>query len=86
MWDRVGMTRAGEELMEVASILASWYSAVAQMSDRPSYELNNMVLVGRLMVEAALVREESRGAHFRSDFPEPSPEWQRHVVFMKDFA
>jgi len=86
MWDRVGMTRAGEELMEVASILASWYSAVAQVSDRPSYELNNMVLVGRLMAEAALIREESRGAHFRSDFPEPSPEWQRHVICMKDFA
>ncbi|MFH0769448.1 MAG: hypothetical protein V1932_07815, partial [Chloroflexota bacterium] len=31
----------------------------------------------------ALLREESRGAHFRSDFPQTSPRWQRHIVFTK---
>jgi len=34
-----------------------------------------------LISEAALIREESRGAHFRSDFPQKKPEWQHHVVF-----
>jgi L-aspartate oxidase len=52
-------------------------------SDRSSYELGDMILMGRLMAEAAVIREESRGAHFRSDFPEPSPAWQRHIVFRK---
>ncbi|MFQ5924972.1 MAG: L-aspartate oxidase [Dehalococcoidia bacterium] len=83
MWDKVGMVRSGEGLEEAASILASWQETVGKPSDRPSYELSNLILVGRLMAEAALVREESRGAHFRSDFPQPSPDWQRHIVFRK---
>ena len=36
-----------------------------------------------LMTEAALIREESRGAHFRSDFPQTSAEWQRHITWKK---
>ncbi len=83
MWDEVGMVRSGEGLEKAASILASWQKSADKPSDRPSYELDNMILTGRLMAEAALIREESRGAHFRSDFPEPSPDWLKHVVFRK---
>jgi L-aspartate oxidase len=84
MWDKVGIRRAGDELTEAASTLASWQEAAAKPLDRSSYELSNMVMVGRLMAEAALVREESRGAHFRSDFPESLPAWQHHVIFVKE--
>jgi len=52
--------------------------------DRPAHELRSMVLAGRLMAGAALIREESRGAHFRTDFPEPREEWRRHIIFRKD--
>ncbi|MFC1885700.1 hypothetical protein ACFLZM_01395 [Thermodesulfobacteriota bacterium] len=52
-------------------------------ADRPSYEVNNLVLTGRLVTEAALLREGSRGTHFRSDFPQSLPEWQRHIFFKK---
>jgi len=83
MWDRVGIVRSGDSLADAASILASWQKSLDKPSDRPSYELANLVLVGRLMAEAALIREESRGAHFRTDFPEPSPDWLKHVVFRK---
>jgi L-aspartate oxidase len=81
LWDKVGIVRSGEELTEAADILASWQKVLPQPTDRPSYELNNMILNARLMTEAALFREESRGAHFRTDFPKPSPDWQRHIVF-----
>jgi L-aspartate oxidase len=84
MWDKVGIIRSGKSLTEAANVLATWESLLPQPSDRPSYELNNMVLCARLVTEAALLRKESRGAHFRTDFPRTSPEWQRHIIFRKN--
>ena len=48
-------------------------------ADQAGYELRNLLLLGRLMVEAALIRQESRGSHFREDFPDISPNWKKHV-------
>jgi L-aspartate oxidase len=84
MWDKVGIIRSGEGLAEAADIFATWENLLTQPSDRPSYELNNLVLCARLMTESALLRKESRGAHFRTDFPQTSSEWQRHIVFKQD--
>ena len=86
MWDKVGIVRSGQGLEEAAGILATWHALHLQPADRVSQELNNLVLCGRLVAEAALLRTESRGAHFRNDYPETSPEWERHIVFRKDVA
>jgi L-aspartate oxidase len=83
LWDKVGIVRSGEGLRKAANILAAWQKELKPPTDRPSYELANMVLVGRLMAEAALIREESRGAHYRSDFPHPSDAWLKHIIFRK---
>jgi L-aspartate oxidase len=83
LWDKVGIIRNKESLTETADVLATWQKSLPQPTDRPSYELNNLVMTGRLITEAALLREESRGAHFRSDFPRSSPQWQRHIVLAK---
>jgi len=84
MWDEIGIIRSGESLAEAAAVLAAWEEALPPPVDRPSYELNNLVLNARLMTEAALIREESRGAHFRTDYPEPSPAWEKHIIFRKE--
>lgn len=84
MWEKVGIIRSRDSLEEAATILASWEEALSSITDPKFIELKNMVLVGRIMAEAALLREESRGVHFRSDFPFPSPAWQRHIIFKKD--
>jgi L-aspartate oxidase len=81
LWDNVGIIRNKKRLTEAAGILAAWQKSLPPPTDRPSYELNNLALTGRLMTEAALLREESRGAHFRSDFPRKSPLWQQHIIF-----
>ena len=81
LWDKVGIIRNKEGLTEAADILAAWQKSLPRPTDRHSYELGNLILTGRLMTEAALLREESRGAHFRSDFPQSSPKWQHHIIF-----
>lgn len=84
MWDKVGIIRNGKDLIKAANILYNWQCSLPQPTDRTSYELTNMILSARLITEAALIREESRGAHFRTDFPKPSPDWQKHIVFKTD--
>jgi L-aspartate oxidase len=83
MWDSVGIVRCGDDLERAVTTLSSWHTELKEPTDRSTYELGNMVLAGRLMAEAALDREESRGAHYRSDFPESSDAWLRHIVFRK---
>ena len=82
-WDKVGIIRNKESLTRATDILAAWQNSLPQPADRPSYELSNLILCGRLVTEAALLREESRGAHFRSDFPSSLPQRQRHIVLVK---
>ncbi|MDD5189802.1 MAG: L-aspartate oxidase [Dehalococcoidales bacterium] len=81
MWDKVGIIRNKEGLTEATSILSDWQKQIIAPVDKATHELNNMVTTGRLMAEAALLREESRGAHFRSDFPATLEKWQHHVIF-----
>ncbi len=81
MWHKVGIIRDEEGLISAANTLAAWSRCLPEPTDRPSYELNNLVLTARLVAESALVRKESRGAHFRSDFPKHSSEWERHITF-----
>ena len=84
MWENVGIVRSRESLEDAAAILATWEGSLGSPTDRLSYELCSLVVTGRLVAEAALVREESRGAHFRSDFPESSDQWLRHLVFKEE--
>ncbi|MBN1188648.1 MAG: L-aspartate oxidase [Dehalococcoidales bacterium] len=81
MWNKVGIIRDQAGLIQAADTLALWQDSLPEPTDRPSYELNNLVLTGRLVTEAALCREESRGAHFRSDFSQHSGEWEKNITF-----
>ena len=80
MWDKVGIIRNKESLNEAANILAAWQNKLP-LTERVSYGLSNMILTGHLITEAALIREESRGAHFRTDFPDACTVWQHHIIF-----
>ena len=81
LWDKVGIIRSGKELDEAAKVLYSWQKLLHSPMDRPSYELGNIVLNARFMTEASLLRLESRGAHYRTDYPDTSNDWQKHIVF-----
>ena len=81
MWDRVGIVRNGTGLRAAAVQLAQWMAWLPEAHDRESHDLHAILVCARLATEAALRREESRGAHYREDFPETSEDWRRHLVF-----
>ncbi|MFH1140929.1 MAG: FAD-binding protein, partial [Chloroflexota bacterium] len=83
MWSNVGIVREEKSLVEAAETLARWQHALPSTNDTPSRELSSLVLVGRLIAEAALLRTESRGAHYRSDYPDSKQEWERHIGFTR---
>ena len=83
MWRNVGITRDAKGLAEAAEQVDFWCGYVlGQVFDDPDgWTLQNMLIVARLMIAGAAIREESRGVHTRGDFPSPDPAWQRHVAF-----
>jgi len=72
MWRNVGITRKEKPLLEAGEIIGFWQRYVMdKVFDSPEgWQCQNMLTVSGLMAEAALKREESRGVHFRSDYPE----------------
>ncbi|MEZ5364795.1 MAG: hypothetical protein R2748_21275 [Bryobacterales bacterium] len=55
-------------------------------NSRHGFEADNLYAVVSLITRCALFREESRGAHYRSDFPEPREEFRKHTVVSKGRA
>jgi L-aspartate oxidase len=79
----MGIVRDRERLDEAARDVAFWcrYVLSREFADRPGWELQNLLTVARLMIDAATKREESRGTHYRRDFPtRDDAHWRRHVV------
>ncbi len=83
MWEDVGIVRDGASLSRAKAVLAACHGLLGPSVNRSSQELADLVVCARLVSEAALLRQESRGAHYRSDFPQPSDGWRRHVVFRR---
>jgi L-aspartate oxidase len=83
MWDAAGIERSAVGLEAVATRLDQWQPSGATMQD---LETANLLVLGRVLVAAALARRESRGAHFREDFPETSEGFQHSLVYCQEMA
>ena len=80
---KMGIVRDAIRLKEAQADVDFWcrYVLTREFDDRKGWELQNLLTVARLMIEGAIRRTESRGTHFRSDFPTPDDEhWKVHVV------
>jgi L-aspartate oxidase len=71
MWRAAGVLREKQQLSEAAATIDQWrhYVLARQFADPSGWELQNMLTVAQIMVQAAEMREESRGVHLRTDFP-----------------
>jgi L-aspartate oxidase len=87
--DAAGLTRARAEIEAIATALGEGGAPAAGSSSpedrRAFWELRNLVAAARAVIAAALHREESRGAHYRSDFPQADPALDgRHTLLGGD--
>lgn len=85
MWRRVGVQRSQRQLIEAHDELKSYSKYVLQhaFDSYEGWELQNLLTTALMMTEAALVRQESRGVHFRNDFPTADQHWRRHLQFIR---
>ena len=76
MWRQVGVERTAEGLESAARQLAFWSGVTDELSPPipQAWELRNMLLIARGIALSAAARDESRGAHYRTDFPDARAE------------
>ncbi len=88
MWRRVGIERRGERLDEVAEMFDFWarYTLDKIFDDRNGWEVQNLLTVGSLVTRAARSRTESRGCHYRLDYPEADEAQRTHVTWKRGEA
>jgi len=83
MWHAAGIERSASGLEACAKQLDRWLPSGDTIQD---LETANLLALARVMVDAALARRESRGAHFREDFPETSVDFQHSLVYAQTIA
>ena len=82
MWRNVGVQRRGDRLNEAVHAIQQYCSYVLaqNLSNVDGWELQNILTVSLQMASAALARTESRGVHFRTDYPKVDNfGWQKHL-------
>ena len=94
MWEKVAIVREEKTLNEALGELLEMQKELVNLdvSDKKQYntdlvtalEVINMVEICILTVKSAIIRRESRGAHFRSDFPETKDEWKKSIIINKN--
>ncbi len=86
MWRSVGVRRSKPDLIEALDTIATWqrYVLFRQFAEPAGWELQNMLAIARVIAEASLQREESRGVHYRTDLPKVDNEnWKKHIAFRR---
>ncbi|MBI4838640.1 MAG: L-aspartate oxidase [Nitrospirae bacterium] len=84
MWDKAGIIRCRKSLNTAKAWLKKHdFITKLNFPGRAELELKNMLTVANLIVDSALLREGSAGAHYRSDFKEKGKGWHRHSICRK---
>lgn len=95
MYDKVGVLRTGNGLREAIAEIQDLKKKAKDMKIHPSSRYNNewvdavdildMLQLGEIAARSAMFREESRGAHYREDFPQQDDRiWRKHSLSWKE--
>lgn len=86
MWRNVGIERDADLLTDAVEVIKFWGRYVMdKVFEAPAdWQAQNMLTVGMLIASAALARHESRGVHFRTDYPLiDDAHWQRNIILRR---
>src|SRR6266566_3220437 len=92
MWNNVGITRDADSLLtakrEIKQLQheAQFLLAEDKSQLQACLETQDMLKTAEVIILAALERKESRGAHYRSDYPQLAPAWEKNIRIYKDKA
>ncbi|MEW5921883.1 MAG: L-aspartate oxidase [Bacillota bacterium] len=77
MFTKAGILRHAKDLLTAQRFLKehAWLADAAPQ-DRATWELKNLFFLANLIVNSALMRTESRGSHYRLDYPQPADAWR----------
>jgi succinate dehydrogenase/fumarate reductase flavoprotein subunit len=73
MWENVGIFRNGKNLQIADDKVQNFlhlFENKYKLATKEEYELKNMLTTANLIIKSALKRKESRGSHYRTDYPE----------------
>ncbi|MBI1750768.1 MAG: L-aspartate oxidase [Acidobacteria bacterium] len=85
LWREVGIIRSGRDLNRALEQLRALDVERPGKLGRAECELHNVWTLAQLITRCALAREESRGSHYRSDFPFPDDEkFRKHSLISRD--
>ena len=91
LWENVSIERTGEGLQDTLAVLQDIMESLGDVvtcsdtKDVSTFETLNMLNVALMITQSALARTESRGAHYRFDFPtQDDLMWQRRILITRD--
>lgn len=83
MWDNVGLARDAKMLGDALNQMNSWRSADEANRLFTDWEDANLLVLARAVSSSALAREESRGGHYRLDFPSTDPKLAKPITVVR---
>jgi succinate dehydrogenase / fumarate reductase flavoprotein subunit/fumarate reductase flavoprotein subunit len=89
MWTKVGVVRNGNDMKEALPQIQEIRQRIKSASGgggalynapwNEAINTENLAFIAEMLTRSALLREESRGAHYRSDFPDKDPNWLKNI-------
>jgi len=94
MWDNVAIIRSEQGLRMALRTISQLEGQLSRMNVpeeskfnrylQEALEVENMIETAKMVITAAVLRQESRGAHYREDFPETRDDWKKSIVLNRN--